>query len=86
MHNIPEGLAISVPCLAARPDLPWLAFAMASASGLAEPIAALVPLLLVSSDQEGYIDALSMDNVLAFAAGIMTLVSLSELLPEAKGR
>lgn len=84
MHNIPEGLAISVPCLAARPDLPWLAFAMASASGLAEPIAALVPLLLVSSDQGGYVGAPSMDNVLAFAAGIMILVSLSELLPEAR--
>ena len=84
MHNIPEGLAISVPCLAARPDLPWLAFVMASVSGLAEPIAALVPLLLVSSEQKEYVDALNMDNVLAFAAGIMILVSFSELLPEAR--
>jgi len=80
MHNIPEGICISVPCLAARPESPWLAFVLASISGLAEPIAALVPLLLLSDDAS----IVGLGNILAFAAGIMVTVALRELLPEAR--
>jgi len=83
MHNIPEGICIAVPCLAARPDSPWLAFVMASVSGLAEPIAALVPLLLLSGEAGESLTG-GMGNVLAFAAGIMVMVAVWELLPEAR--
>ncbi|GAX10368.1 hypothetical protein FisN_3Lh580 [Fistulifera solaris] len=41
LHNIPEGIAVAVTCLAARPNAPWMAFVLASASGLAEPAGAL---------------------------------------------
>ena len=93
LHNIPEGIAIAIPCLAARPDAPWLAFGLASVSGLAEPLGALVALaLLPSTDQHDATgssnDAASfswdIENVLAFVAGIMIMVSIVELFPEAR--
>lgn len=73
-------LAIAVPCLAARPDRPWLAFALASGSGLAEPLGAAVALLILRTSH----DVLPMENVLSFVAGIMIMVALCELFPEAK--
>jgi len=80
MHNIPEGLAIAVPCIVAEPDRPWFAFALASISGLAEPIGALVALKLLHNDD---INMFPMGNVLAGVAGIMCMVSVRELYPEA---
>ena len=85
LHNIPEGIAIAIPCLAARPESPWLAFGLASLSGLAEPMGASVALLLLRKEDEpkeaqaGY-----MKNVLAFVAGIMIMVAIRELIPEAQ--
>ncbi|KAL7570083.1 hypothetical protein ACA910_017115 [Epithemia clementina (nom. ined.)] len=86
LHNIPEGIAIAIPCLAARPDSPCLAFVLASVSGLFEPLGALVALFLLrisTSTDANDMSLLSMDNVLAFVAGIMTTVALIELFPEA---
>lgn len=76
LHNIPEGIAIAVPCLAARPDSPWLAFGLASLSGFAEPIGAAVALYFIE-DQ-----SLSMSNILSFVAGVMVAVAFLELFPE----
>ena len=88
LHNIPEGVAIAVPCLAARPDSPWLAFWLASVSGLAEPLGALVSLFVIDKATNGKANQeegiLSMNNILAFVAGIMTTVALIELFPEAR--
>lgn len=81
IHNVPEGIAISVPCIAARPDRPWLAFWLASASGLAEPVGAAVALFFLSGNDNN-ID-LTLENVLAFVAGVMITVALWELYPEA---
>jgi len=83
IHNIPEGIAIAIPCLAARPDKPWLSFALASISGLAEPIGAFVALLFLRDAAEDD-DRFYMENILAFVAGIMVMVALWELFPEAK--
>jgi len=83
IHNIPEGIAIAIPCLAARPDKPWLSFALASISGLAEPIGAFVALLFLRDAAEDE-DRFYMENILAFVAGIMVMVALWELFPEAK--
>jgi len=83
IHNIPEGIAIAIPCLAARPDKPWLSFALASISGLAEPIGAFVALLFLRDNAEDQ-NRFCMENVLAFVAGIMVMVALWELFPEAK--
>lgn len=77
IHNIPEGIAIAVPCIAARPDLPWLAFWLASGSGLAEPLGAVFALFFLKSSQ------IPMENVLACVAGIMCAVAIVELYPEA---
>lgn len=86
IHNIPEGIAIAIPCLAARPDSPWLGFFLASLSGLAEPAGAFVALLLLRgvSEQEDDSTYFNMENVLAFVAGIMIMVALYELFPEAR--
>ena len=98
LHNIPEGIAIAIPCLAARPDWPWLAFALASLSGLAEPMGAVVALLVIDRSS-GDTDAnqevasiylllwkatINMKNVLGFVAGIMMTVAVMELFPEAR--
>jgi len=96
IHNIPEGIAIAIPCLKARPDSPFLCFLLASVSGLAEPFGAFVSLIFLRGVEhrqqvEGD-DAVgreiggagSLENVLAFVAGIMVTVSFLELFPEAK--
>eukprot|EP00934_Nitzschia_sp_Nitz4_P000019 Nitzschia sp. Nitz4//scaffold151_size53849//8079//9248//NITZ4_006713-RA/size53849-processed-gene-0.46-mRNA-1//-1//CDS//3329537114//19//frame0 len=77
IHNIPEGIAIAVPCIAARPDAPWLAFWLASVSGLAEPLGAVFALSVLQSTK------LALGNVLAGVAGIMCMVAVVELYPEA---
>ena len=85
IHNIPEGIAIAIPCLKARPDSPWLSFVLASVSGLAEPAGAFLSLVVLrGSNGQVFGGEGSLENVLAFVAGIMITVSLLELLPEAK--
>ena len=79
LHNIPEGIAIAVPCRAARPESPWLAFGLASMSGLAEPLGASITVFL---NDRSPLTTTSTD-MLSFVAGIMIVVSLNELLPEA---
>jgi ZIP family zinc transporter len=76
IHNIPEGIAIAVPCLAARPDNPWLAFWLASGSGLAEPAGAWMALTVFQGKT-------NIANVLSCVAGIMCMVAVMELYPEA---
>jgi ZIP family zinc transporter len=86
IHNIPEGIAIAIPCLAARPDQPWLSFLLASVSGLAEPAGAFVALLFLQ-DVKGDMnksEVLNLENILSFVAGIMIMVALWELFPEAR--
>jgi ZIP family zinc transporter len=85
IHNIPEGIAIAIPCLKARPDSPWLSFVLASVSGLAEPAGAFLSLVILrGSNGQVFGGEGSLENVLAFVAGIMITVSTLELLPEAK--
>ena len=67
----------TVPCIAAKPDRPWLAFWLASFSGLAEPLGAVVALSMLGQTK------LDLENVLAFVAGVMTTVAFWELYPEA---
>jgi ZIP family zinc transporter len=101
IHNIPEGIAIAIPCMKARPNAPWLAFLLASVSGLAEPLGAALTIAFlryakissssaiaeVQSEGGGLSivqSLISLEDVLAFVAGIMTMVALSELFPEAR--
>ncbi len=95
IHNIPEGIAIAIPCLKARPDSPFLSFILASISGLAEPAGAFVSLVFLRGVEQRQVDRGAtvgdeiggdgyLENVLAFVAGIMITVSFLELFPEAK--
>lgn len=80
IHNIPEGIAIAVPCMAARPDAPWLAFWLATVSGIAEPLGAVLALVALRSSES---QNLPLENILACVAGIMCMVAVVELYPEA---
>jgi ZIP family zinc transporter len=63
-----------------------LGFALASLSGLAEPMGAFVALYFLRdvSKLKDESTFFNMENVLAFVAGIMIMVAMYELFPEAK--
>jgi ZIP family zinc transporter len=95
IHNIPEGIAIAIPCMKARPNATWFAFLLASISGLAEPLGAALTIAFLryahnspssamaelQREGEGLSmlqSLISLEDVLAFVAGIMTMVAVSE--------
>ncbi len=78
IHNIPEGIAVSVPIYYAtsnRKKAFWYSFA----SGLAEPVGALLAYLLLMP----FLSPMLMECTFAIVAGIMIYISLDELLPAA---
>lgn len=79
IHNIPEGMIISVPIYFAtksRKKAFWLSFA----SGLAEPVGALLGYVLL----QAFIGPASFGFIFAFVAGVMVYISFDELLPTAE--
>jgi zinc transporter, ZIP family len=79
IHNIPEGIAISVPIFYAtgsRKKAFWLSFA----SGMAEPLGGLVGYFILMHFLNAYVLGLLM----AAVAGIMVFISVDELLPSAE--
>lgn len=77
LHNIPEGIATALPLCKSgirRRD----AFVIALLSGLTEPIGALLAILFLSSFRE------LVPAALAFAGGVMTFITLDELIPAAR--
>lgn len=76
MHNIPEGISVAMPIYYATGDRAR-AILYAFGSGLAEPMGALLTLLIFGSLLSGGFINLS----LAFVAGIMVFISIHELLP-----
>lgn len=79
IHNIPEGVAVSIPIYRATGSK-IKAFWYSFASGLAEPVGAVVGFFLLSQIINEYFFGV----VFAGVAGIMVYVSLDELLPTAK--
>lgn len=76
IHNIPEGISVSVPIFYATGDRKkafWISFA----SGLAEPIGAIVGWLILMP----FMSEELLWGLLAFVAGIMVYISIDELLP-----
>lgn len=79
IHNIPEGIAVAVPIYhstGSRKKAFWYSFA----SGLAEPLGALIAFLFLTSFWTPSLNGL----ILAAVAGIMVFISLDELLPSAE--
>jgi len=79
IHNIPEGIAISVPVYystGSRRKAFWYSFA----SGLSEPLGAVLGYLLLRPLLGGPVFGF----ILAGVAGIMIYISLDELLPSAR--
>lgn len=79
IHNIPEGISVSVPIYYAtgsRRKAFWLSFA----SGMAEPLGALLGFLFLSRIMNDTIFGF----LFAGVAGIMVFISLDELLPSAE--
>ncbi|MGM9843973.1 MAG: ZIP family metal transporter [Muribaculaceae bacterium] len=80
IQNIPEGAIVSMPLRTAG-NSKWKSFGIGTASGIVEPIAAIVTIWLASSISS------ILPYLLAFAAGAMLYVVVEELIPEAsKGK
>ncbi len=77
LHNIPEGIATALP-LCKSGVCRWDAFKIALLSGLTEPIGALLAITVLTAF-ESLIPA-----ALAFAGGVMTFITLDELIPTAR--
>ena len=77
-HNIPEGIAVSVPIYYATKSK-RKAFTWSFISGVAEPLGAIIGLLLFGA----YLSETLIAYLFAFVAGIMVFICLDELLPQA---
>ncbi|MCK4880543.1 MAG: ZIP family metal transporter, partial [Bacteroidales bacterium] len=79
IHNIPEGIAVSVPIYYATGNKKkafWYSFS----SGLAEPVGAAIGFLILMP----FLSPLIFGMVFAGVAGIMVFISIDELLPTAR--
>ncbi|MBW2256469.1 MAG: zinc transporter ZupT [Deltaproteobacteria bacterium] len=79
IHNIPEGISVAVLFFFATRSRAK-AFAYSLASGLAEPVGALLVYLVLMP----FIDDAVVGGMLAAVAGIMVFISFDELLPMAR--
>lgn len=77
LHNIPEGMIIAMP-MRASGSSKWKSFKLALLSGLAEPFGAVLAFVLLDTFQA------AVPFALAFAAGVMTFITLDELVPCAR--
>ncbi len=79
IHNIPEGIAVALPLLYGTGNR-RKSFGWAVLSGLAEPLGALVGMLLLLP----FIGPEMLAGLFALVAGIMVYISFDELLPMAE--
>lgn len=79
IHNIPEGIAVSVPIYYAT-NSRRKAFGLSFASGLAEPVGAIVGYTILAPIMTDTVFGI----LFASVAGIMVFISLDELLPTAR--
>ena len=78
-HNIPEGIAVSVPIYYASKSRKK-AFLYSFLSGLAEPLGAIIGYLILMPFLNDSINGI----VYSAVAGIMVFISFDELLPSAR--
>lgn len=79
IHNIPEGIAVAVPLYAGTGEKKR-SFLIALATGLAEPIGALIGFLVLRP----FLSDGLLGVIFAAVAGIMVYISMDELLPSAE--
>ena len=79
IHNVPEGIAVSVPIYQASGSKKK-AFLYSFASGLAEPVGALIGWLVLMPVMNDLVYGV----IFAAVAGIMVFISVDELLPAAR--
>lgn len=79
IHNIPEGIAVSLPIYHATGNK-HQAFWYSFASGLAEPLGAVIGFVLLAS----FLNGIVMGALFGIVAGIMVYISFDELLPAAR--
>jgi len=79
-HNIPEGLSVAIPIYTASGNKKK-AFTLSFLSGLAEPIGAIIAVVVLFT--LGTVNPDIIELSLAFVAGIMMFISIDELLPSA---
>ena len=79
IHNIPEGIAVSVPIYYATGDKKK-AFWHSFLSGLAEPVGAILGYLILMP----FLSPTIFGVLFAGVAGIMVFISIDELLPAAR--
>ena len=79
IHNIPEGIAVALPLLYGTGNR-RKAFGWALLSGLAEPLGALVGMLILIP----FLSPALLAVLFAVVAGIMVYISFDELLPMAE--
>lgn len=76
LHNIPEGIAVAMPILygtKSKSKAFWYSFL----SGIAEPIGAIIGVLVLMP----FINSIVLSYCLAAVAGVMIFISFDELLP-----
>ena len=78
IQNIPEGAAVSIPMLEDGVSKPK-AFLYGLASGIVEPIFAVIAMFITSAVAD-----MALPWLLSFAAGAMIYVTIDELVPEFK--
>lgn len=79
IHNVPEGIAVALPLLYGTGNR-RKAFGWALLSGLAEPLGALVGMLILLP----FLSPALLSVLFAVVAGIMVYISFDELLPMAE--
>ena len=79
LHNIPEGLSVTIPIYHATQNR-QKAMLYAFFSGVAEPIGAIIGLLILLPFFSDFL----LGGLLGVVAGIMVYISLDELLPTAE--
>lgn len=79
IHNIPEGISVAVPIYYATGSKKK-AFLYSFASGLSEPVGALIGYLILMP----FMNALVSSIIFSAVSGIMVFISLDELLPSAR--
>ncbi len=77
LHNIPEGIATALPLCKAGARR-WDTFRIALLSGLTEPVGAMLAIFFLSTFRN------LLPAALAFAGGVMTFITLDELVPTAR--